>query len=84
MPRFIDHHAKLPPMPPEAIQQMRLNIWGAKIDEFGVKAINAFMSTDGQGWCWTEGPNADAICKSHQAYGIPLDKGDVHEVQSVA
>ncbi len=53
-----------------------------KPDEFGVTPVNAFVG-GGQGWCVTEAPNADAVCQSHIAKGIPQDKGNVTEVQSM-
>ncbi|MBI2886664.1 MAG: hypothetical protein HYY02_05600 [Chloroflexi bacterium] len=83
MAKYIDYHAKLPPMPPEAVTMMQDVMRSGKADEFGVKAVNAFMSSSGQAWCLTEAPSADAVCKSHQAKGITLEVGDVHEVQSV-
>lgn len=81
MPNFIDYHAKLPPLPPEAVQQMKAGL--GKKDEFGVAALNIFMSSGGQSWCYTEAPNADAVCKSHQAKGLVQDLGNVHQVQSL-
>lgn len=85
MAKFIDYHAKLPPLPPQAVQQMVQDVKAAKVDQFGVKGVNAYFTKDGRGYCFTEAPNADAVCKSHQAKGIALDKGDVHEIaQSLA
>ena len=36
MPTFMDYHQKLPPMPPEAFDQVRANLGAKKADEFGV------------------------------------------------
>ena len=83
MPKFLDYHAKAPDMPPEVMQAVAADMKAGKVDEFGVKPINAFMSTAGEAYCLTEAPNADAVCKSHEAHGIALDKGDVREVQSL-
>ncbi|MFQ6019495.1 MAG: hypothetical protein ACE5KW_01940, partial [Dehalococcoidia bacterium] len=53
-------------------------------DEFAVKPLNAFIGSGGQGWCLTEAPDAEAVCKSHEARGFPLSRGDVVEVTSLA
>lgn len=80
MPKFIDYHAKLPAMPPEAVKGMQANIKAGKADKFGVKPLNVYMGKNGEAFCMTEAANADDICKSHEANGIKLSKGDVHEV----
>ena len=82
MPKYLDHHA-MPQLPPEVVQQVQASMRGGTVDPLGVKGINAFMSTDGQAWCLTEAPNAEAVCKSHEAMGVVLTTGDVHEVQSM-
>ena len=53
-----------------------------QVDEFGVRPINAFMTGTGEAYCFTEAPDADAVCKSHESHGIPLDRGEVKEVQT--
>lgn len=83
MPKFFDYHAKMPPMPPEMMQQMAADIKAAKVDQFGVKGLNFFAGTGGQGICLSEAPNADAVCKSHEAHGVPLGIDEVVEVQSL-
>ncbi len=83
MAKFIDHHVKMPPMPPEFAKQAAGRIKAGKADEFGVKGLNVFIGKDGQGWCLSEGPNADAVVKSHKALGFPLDRTDVTEVSSL-
>lgn len=84
MPKYLDYHAQLPPMPPAAIEQIKAAIKAGKPNEWGVTPLNDFISTTGQGWCLTEGPNADAVCKTHEAMGIKLDKGEVYEVMTLA
>ena len=81
MPKFLDYHEKAPQMPPEMVQQMVTAIKAGQSDPFGVRALNAFQG-GGHAWCLTEAPSADAVCQSHEAVGITLDKGDVTEVQS--
>ena len=83
MPKFIYYHAKAPEMPPEGMQMVIAAIKAGQPDEFGVTPLNAFFSpATGEAYCYTEGPSADAVCKSHESKGIPLGKGDVREVQS--
>lgn len=66
-------------MPAEAVQGVIAAINAKQVDEFGVRPINAFMTGTGEAYCFTEAPDADAVCKSH---GIPLDRGEVKEVQT--
>ena len=83
MPKFVDYHASLPKMPPEAIKDMTSRVKAGKADQFGVKPLNVFMGKDGRAYCLTEAPNAEAVVKSHQANGVPLDRHDVVEVTSL-
>ncbi len=83
MPKFMDYHARLPQMPPQAITEMTSRIKAGKADQFGVKPLNVFMGTDGRAYCLTEAPDAEAVVKSHQAQGVPLDRHEVHEVKSL-
>ena len=82
MPKFIDYHAKMPEMPPEAVQQMAERIKAGQTDEFGVKPINVLMGTGGQAYCMTHAPDAEAVRKSHAAAGGPAPD-EVVEVQSL-
>ena len=82
MPKFLDYHAQMPPMPPETAQQMTEAVRsGQPIN--GVKLINIFMGTAGQSYCLTEASNADAVRQAHAANGIELNQGDVYEVNSL-
>ena len=83
MPKFLDYHAKAPEMPPEMVQGVIAAIAAGQVDEFGVKPLNAFMTSSGEAYCYTEAPDADAVCKSHEARGIPLGRGEVKEVQTL-
>ena len=80
MPKYIDFHQKLPPLPPEMLNQVRADIKAGKVDKAGVKGLGFIATKDGMGCCMTEAPNADAVCKSHEAKGIKLGRGDVHEM----
>lgn len=83
MPKFIDYHAKMPEMPPEAVQQMSERIKAGKQDEFGVKPINVLMGSGGQAYCLSEAPDAESVRKAHAGAGGP-PPDEVVEVQSLA
>ncbi len=91
MPRFLDHHAKMPAMPPEAVEQgkkmleqMKSDIKARKADQFNVTPVNVFMGANGESWCLTDAPNADAVIKAHAAKGSKLSLSDIVEVTSLA
>lgn len=83
MPTFIDYHPELPPLPPEAVEQMTARIRAGKPDEHGVRAIDVLIG-QGDGYCVTEAPDAAAVVASHGALGIPLRKRDVKQVTRLA
>ena len=83
MPKFIDYHESLPPMPPEMMAQAKAGIEAGAVNEFGSKALNLFMGTDGSAYCLSEAPDAEAVLKSHQALGIPQTLEDIKEVNSL-
>jgi len=80
MPKFIDFHAKLPSLPPNAMDELKSNI--GKKDQFGTTALGAYFTADGQAYCLSEAPSSDAVCRSHESKGLTLGKGDVHEVKN--
>lgn len=81
MPKFMDYHEKLPPMPPEMVQQMQARIQAGQSDENGVTPLNVFISGDGEAYCLSEAPNAEAVRKAHEAVGVPVEK--IIEVNSL-
>ena len=83
MPKFLDYHAKMPKLPPEAMKEVADRVKAGKPDEFGVKPLNVFIGTGGQGYCLVEAPNVDAVIKSHKAKGFSLERSDVAEVTSL-
>lgn len=83
MPKFIDYHEKLPPMPPAAVEQMKANLKAHKTDQFGVTAMSLYMGAKGEAFCMTESPDAEAVIKSHKANGVDLKASDIHQVQSL-
>jgi hypothetical protein len=78
MPLYIDFHAKMPPLPPEAIKEMRGLI--GRPGSSGATPVGAFFTKDDQGYCLYEAPNPDAVCRDHEEHGMKIEKGDVHEV----
>lgn len=81
MPKYIDHH-KIVEMPPEATQKVVADMKAGRTNPLGVKPLNAFIAKN-EMWCYAEAPNADVICKMHEAYGLKLTGGDVIEVNSL-
>ena len=61
MPKFIDYHESLPPMPPEMMAQAKAGIEAGAVNEFGGKGLNLFLGTDGSAYCLSEAPSADAV-----------------------
>ena len=85
MPKYIDYHEKLTPLPqlpPARVKDLMNDIKAAKADQFGVKYINFFSAKNGHGFCVTESPSIEALLESHKALGLPLEHKDVHEIAS--
>ena len=78
MPMYIDFHAKMPSLPKEALDGVRQQL--GKSDPEGAKLLEVMFTNDGQAYCLTDAPSVDAVCRSHEAKGLPIGKGDVHEV----
>ncbi len=83
MPKFLDYHEIAPQMSPEAVEHATEVIKSGEVDSFGVRNINN-LSGDGHAWCLSEAPDADAVVKAHESWGIALEKNDVTEVQTLA
>jgi Protein of unknown function (DUF4242) len=83
MPKFLDHHGMGPDLAPEAKAGIADQIKAGQADQFGVKGLNVFLTTDGEAYCLSDAPNADAVVKSHEALGIPIRRENVVEVESV-
>jgi hypothetical protein len=82
MPQFIDHH-EMSDIAPELAQGIAQRINAGEPDEHGVKGLNVFLGKDGTAFCLSEAPDADAVVKAHEAVGLPLNRADVVEVESV-
>lgn len=77
----------MPPLPPEAmkqqaerLQQIQAAIKAKRADSFGVTVTNVLMGTNGEAWCLTEAPNAEAVIKSHAANGVQLQRSELVEI----
>ena len=81
MPKFIDHHA-IGPATPETTEFIRGRVQAGQPDEFGVKPVNVYLG-NGEAWCISEAADAEAVCRSHAALGIQLERSAVNEVTSV-
>ena len=82
MPKFIDHH-EMREMAPEMAEGIAERIKAGQPDEYGVKGLNVFVGKDGTAYCLSEAPDADAVVKTHEAFGLSLSRSDVVEVESV-
>jgi hypothetical protein len=80
MPKFIDHHAHVPPRPPEDIEMLKAMVRDRKVDAFGTRIVEGYFTGTGGGHCVCEAPNAEAVIKSHEALGLPLKRSDIEEV----
>ena len=78
MPRYIDFHSKMPKLGKSDLEGMKASL-GNK-DKFGVTTVDALFTTDSQAYCISDSPDADSVCRSHEAKGVPIGRGDVHEV----
>lgn len=81
MPTFLDHHA-MPEPTPEMKEGMAERLRSGRADEHEVRGLNVYLA-DGEAYCLTEGPDVDAVVRSHRAVGVPIDRGDVVEVTPV-
>jgi Protein of unknown function (DUF4242) len=83
MPKFLDHHPTMPEVAPETAQEMASRITAGKADEFGVTGLNVFVCANGEGYCLSDAPDAEAVVKAHEAVGFPLRREDVVEVTTI-
>jgi Protein of unknown function (DUF4242) len=83
MPKFLDHHPTMPEVTPEAAREMAGRIKAGKPDEHGVTGLNVFVCANGEGYCLSEAPDADAVVKAHASLGFPLRREDIVEVDTI-
>ena len=82
MPTFLDHHA-MPEPSPEMKEAMAGRVRRGEADENGAKAVNVYLA-DGEAYCLSDAPSAEAVVKAHEAAGVPIRRGDVVEVTPIA
>ena len=82
MPTFLDHHA-MPEPSPEMKEAMAERIRGGEADQNGAKAVNVYLA-DGEAYCLSDAPSAEAVVKAHEAAGVPIRREDVVEVTPIA
>jgi hypothetical protein len=82
MPTFLDHHG-MPELSPEMKEAMAGRIRGGEADENGARALNVYVA-DGEAYCLSDAPSAEAVVKAHEAAGVPLRREDVVEVTPIA
>ena len=81
MPIFLDQHEG--GLPPEMVGPVKQKVAAGQADEFGANALNVYW-VQGETFCLSEAPNAEAVHKAHEAIGVKLAGGSVREVQSAA
>jgi len=81
MPTFIDHHA-MPEPTPEMREGMASRLRAGAADEHGVTGLNVYLA-EGEAYCLTDAPDADAVVRSHEAFGVAVRPEDVVEVSPV-
>lgn len=82
MPTFLDHHA-MPELSAEIKEAMAERIRSGRADENGARAVNVYMA-DGEAYCLSEAPEAEAVVKAHEAAGVAVRREDVVEVTALA
>ena len=84
MPQFLDHHPTAhSALTEEAVEQLRNHIRAETPDDFGVKWLSVYVTANGQGYCISEAPNAEAVVKSHELMGYLIETTDVMEVANL-
>lgn len=82
MPTFLDHHP-MPEISDQVREGIAARIRSAKTDENGARAVNVYLA-DGEAYCLSEAPDADAVVAAHRAAGVEIRREDVVEVAAVA
>ena len=80
MPRFMDYHDDLK-LPPEVIAAIAVDTKAEKVDEFGVRQVEAYHNAEGKVYCLLDAPDEASVRQHHAALGVPC--GDVHQVDSL-
>ena len=81
MPEYLDQHEG--GLAPEMVGPVKQKVQSGAPDEFGATAINVYWS-DGETFCLSDAPIAEAVHKVHQAIGVILGEGKIRQVSSAA
>ena len=81
MPTFLDHHT-MPDPSPEMLDGMAQRLRAGAADEHGVTGLNVYLA-EGEAYCLTDAPDADAVVRSHEAVGVPIRRDEIVEVKPV-
>jgi hypothetical protein len=82
--QFLDHHPTAhATLTEESVEQLRNHIRAETPDDFGVKLLSVYVAMNGEGYCVSEAPNAEAVVKSHELMGYLIETTDVIEVASL-
>ena len=82
MPTFLDHHG-MPELSPEMKEAMAGRIRSRETDDNGARVLNVYLA-DGEAYCLSEAPSAEAVVEAHEATGVPIRREDVVEVTALA
>jgi len=82
MPTFLDHHA-MPEPTPEMKEAIAGRIRSGQADENGARALNVYLA-DGEAYCLSDAPSAEAVVEAHEAAGVAIRREDVVEVTALA
>ena len=82
MPTFLDHHG-MPELSPEMKEAMAGRIRSGQSDDNGARALNVYLA-DGEAYCLSDAPSAEAVVQAHEAAGVSIRREDVVEVTALA
>jgi hypothetical protein len=82
MPTFLDHHG-MPELSPEMKEAMAGRIRSGQTDDNGARALNVYLA-DGEAYCLSDAPSAEAVVEAHETAGVPIRREDVVEVTALA
>ena len=80
MPKFVDYHNYIPPMPPEAIQDLVEKIQSGAASDAQMRSWDIYVGMDAQAWCVCDAPDAWAVVQAHESVGFDQIIENVAEV----
>jgi len=73
----------MPELSPETKEAMSGRIRSGQSDDNGARALNVYLA-DGEAYCLSDAPSAEAVVQAHEAAGVPIRREDVVEVTALA